>query len=197
MFCTASLSFSQKLRKLSFGKLDLPILRAIFAPFSTASFKSYAPPPLAWPDLTHFTVEEFPFNEMEDELCVALNELILTVGRAIRYMPRIQHLNMAMRYVHGVQHNGFTTYTACSTKIDLDLQPSRHSHGHNTVAKLCVTHYMESNLPEPVPSGNVVELWEKSLSHAANAVLEVQVATRPRVLPPRLSVSQAWRFEEF
>ncbi|KAG6360949.1 hypothetical protein INS49_012017 [Diaporthe citri] len=180
MFCTASFSFSQRLRKLSFGKLTLPILRTILAPFSTASFKSYAPPPLAWPDLTHFTIGEFHF-EMEDEIYVAINELMLTVGRAIRYMPRIQHLDMAMSYVYRVQENNGMTFTRRATKIALDLQSSRHSHDHNPVAKLCVTHYMDSDLPEAVPFRNVVDLWEKSLSYAANALLEVQVVSQPLI----------------
>lgn len=116
---------------------------------------------------------------MEDEICMVINDLMLTVGRAIRYMPRIQHLDMKMRYVQGAQQNNGHPYTHCSTKIVLDLQPSRHSHDHISVARLCVTHYVDSDLPEAVPCGNVVKLWEKSLSYAANAILEVQVASRP------------------
>lgn len=179
-FCNASLSFSQRLRKLSFGRLTLPILRAILVPFSTASFNSCSPPPLAWPELTHFTIGKLYFTEVEDQICMVINELMLAIGRAIRYMPRIQHLDIGMTYYHRTQqNNGLMTQTHRSTKIVFDLQSSRQSHGHVPVAKLHVIHYTDSSLPEAVPSGNVVKLWEQSVSCAVNAKLELQVVSRP------------------
>lgn len=182
MFCTASFSFSQRLRKLSFAKITPPLLRTILAPVSTASFSSYAPPSLAWPELTHFSMGELDLNEMEDdEICMVINGLMLTVGRAISYMPRIQHLDMAMSYLHREQLNNVPTYTPGSTKIAFDLQSSQDSHGHVPMGNLSVTHYMDSDVPEAVPSRGVVELWEKSLSYAANAILEVHVVSRPYI----------------
>lgn len=135
---------------------------------------------MAWPELTHFAMGEFHVTEIEDDVCKVINDLMLTVGRAIRYMPRIQHLDMAMIYPHTVRQNNNLIFTYRSTKIVFDLQSSRDSHGQLPVGKLYVTHSMDSDVPEAVPSMDVVKLWEKSLSYAANAILEVQVVSRPR-----------------
>lgn len=120
------------------------------------------------------------FTEAEDQICMVINELMLTVGRVIRYMPRIQHLNIGMSYSHRTeQNNGLITQINRSTKIAFDLQSSRQSHYHIPVAELHVTHYTDSKLPEAVPSGEVVKLWDKSVSCMANTRLELQVVSQP------------------
>lgn len=180
MFCAAALSYSQRLRKFSLDPASLSTLRSSLAPFSTAKFRSKAPPPLLWPNLTDFSVAKVHIPGAKDDLVTQINELLLTVGRAIRYMPRIQNLEMKMTYHHWTEHDdGLRTIYRCGsgTDIALNLEPLRVSGHHSPQGRLSVVvrNSLGLNLAKTVPSEEVKKVWEKSLIHATGATLEVQV----------------------
>lgn len=176
IFCSAALSYSQNLRKFSLKQISLPVFLSVLDPFSTSNFDSNAPPPRLWPDLTDFTIEKFHTSGVGDEIYSEINDLLLMVGRAIRCMPRIQNLEVGQGYYFDRRQHSSLRGIYCQANFNLEIEPLQNFNG--SLAKLFVFHSKDPGLPENVPSEEVVELWKESLSHAANASLEVHIYFR-------------------
>lgn len=173
-FCEAAFSYSQRLREFSLTNANMPVLRSILAPFSTAKFNSDAPPPLIWPNLTNFAIETVHYDG-ERTLNVT-NHFMLKIGRAIRYMPRIQSLEVGLSYTHEEMQGAAFNNIHCSSEVLLQLEPPVSTRGHSPLATMYVTHESDPRLIEKVPSEDVVQLWQESLLHTANASLDIQMS---------------------
>lgn len=176
-FCISAFSYSQRLLDFSLMSTSRLMLGSIFAPFSTANFDPDAPPRLMWPNLTDFTIHRFFHNNVGNNAGKAFNRFMLKVGRAIRYMPRIQNLEMGFRHTRDSSQMSSFGDTRCNTEVALNLESLSDGRGHSPLATLSVTHYGDSHVAREVPSEDVVQLWRDSLLHAANASLEVQVVS--------------------
>lgn len=88
-------------------------------------------------------------------------------------MPRIQIIEMGLGYYLGRSQNASLLNFYCGAEFELELDSSGDFTG--PLAKLCFTHRRDPCLVEKVPSKEVIEVWRESLSHAANATLEVHV----------------------
>lgn len=177
IFCTQALSYSQRLRKFSLMGVHISTLRAVFAPFSTANFNPDAPPPLVWPNLTEFIIGKPNGCSIRERASKLTNQLMLRIGRAVRYMPRIQNLEMELIYYCSTESDSSLGPYFCSSEVVLTLQSPRGSLDHSPLAKLCVFHEGDQNVAENVPSGEVTDLWRESLFHSSNASLEVQATS--------------------
>lgn len=183
MFCTTALSFSQRLRKFSLtaqGYSGSPTLRSVLAPFSTSRFNPDAPSPLVWPNLTHLNIAKYQVTEVletQGEVDKVLNEFMLTAGRAIRYMPRIQNLEMGLTWDYtGTDRDGSQIGFHEETGIVFNLGSLQDAPGRSPLAKLSVTHRnIGWDLTETIPSEEVRDLWKESVLHSAKATLEIEV----------------------
>ena len=188
-FCSTALSFSQSLRKISFttdGIRGHPTLGSLLGPFSTSNFDPDAPPPLVWPNLTHFKIANWHFIgalQTRGDVERVLNEFMFTVGRVIRHMPRIQNLEVGFTCDYNRTNRGGTRiHVDTGTDIVLNLEPLQDAPGHSPLAKLAVTHHSFGwDLPETTPSEEVKDFWKGSLLHSRNATLEVEVISKDSV----------------
>lgn len=168
-FYTEALSYSQRLCEFSLVGIEFLQLPAILAPFSTITFNPDAPPPLLWPNLTDFIVDQPDQNLNQDDFCESAQELLLEMGRAIRYMPRIQNLEMNLSYDSASQDDD------CRFEVVLKIESPRGSCGHSGLAKLFITYEGDKSVIEDVLSKEVTDLWKDSVSKVASAILEVEV----------------------
>lgn len=185
MLCTAALSVSQRLCTfLLEDDYASPRTNSILEPFASARFDPDAPPPLMWPNLTDFTITRlYVHAEEQDQIATGINEMMLRIGRAIRYMPRIQNLGVVVSYTYQTENDDDPHMTHIfETDIGFSLETIRNSPGHRPSATLSITHHNVTlnstalDLTDIVPSEEVRDLWQDSLSHSANAVLEVEVS---------------------
>lgn len=168
-FDTEALSYSQRLREFTLAGIKLPELPAILDPFSTENFNPDAPPPLLWPNLTDFIIEQTNDAMTQDEFCAHAKQLLLRMGRAIRYMPCIQYLEMGLSYFCIQQEDD------CHFEVVLEIESSRGSFGHSPLAKLLITCEGDKSVAEDVLPREVTDLWTESIFKAFSAVLEVEV----------------------
>lgn len=197
-FYAQALLYSQRLRKLSVS-MSASVC-SILAPFSTSSFDPSAAPPLVWPSLTHFKIGRWTVADDTDaisgrgDIADMLNEHMLTVGRVISAMPRIQKLEIGWTYPSAFDEHGQGSLDLKGdTNIVLEIESLGGPQGHSPLAKLAVTHEDNSgDFAETVPSAEVRDLWKKSLLHSANATLDIQVVFKDR----DTAASDIWDFGE-
>lgn len=167
-FRKACMTYSQQLYDVSL--VDDPSREEVldfFYPFRSENFDPHAPPRVSWPKLTRFKVEPVQGYDTASPV-ESMTELMLIVGRAVRYMPLIQNLELGMTYWHTGDAN--LIYLTLKVYWDDSLNRSR--------AKLLISHedfYPEWNVAQAVASEEAKELWRESLLKGANAVLEIHV----------------------
>lgn len=168
-FYTEALSYSQRLREFSLVGIKFFQLPEILAPFSTLNFNPDAPPPLLWPNLTDFIIDQPDEIPDQDESCALSQRLLLRMGRAIRFMPRIQNLELRLSYYSASQDDDFRF------EVVLKIESPRASFGHSPLAKLFITYEGDKSVAEDILSTEVTDLWKESVSKVASAILEVEV----------------------